>query len=455
MAAAWAALTVGEALARQWPALVVTALVVICAWRLLPGKAVGPKIASCDFESFYWAARKRLGRRFHSLRHGNRASAAGVEAYAWAVPNKEALACIGRHVRELPPESRHIVDFGAGAGYWSLQVKKYLHFMAVEGVQVTALDNHPELYDRKAWYPIEHGDLESLNSLTDVGLLLLVWPPCWEDMAMKAMEAFSGNLVAYIGEARGGCTAGHSFFDALEQDWVEMDHVKIPNWYGRSDCLYMYQRATWDPEDLSSHRTRRGSERSMLQNPQPHASAGPPRELLLPFFRGTGVDIHGRRLAEMREYDFYKMEMLHDYILWMFPTEEESAFVLDAPVLTREHLQAFRDEPCLRRELQLNLARFCEFLGLELRGGGDANVRVVRSSAFAERIPDCWTAMFGSNHHWFGISRTLHCLGLCSLPREQSAFMECLEEIFKAGLAKCDSAMPHWRARAQTAPSLR
>merc|ERR1712083_695464 len=146
-------------------------------------------------------------------------------------------------------------------------------------------------------------------------------------------------------------------------------------------------------------------------------------ELLLRFFYGSGTDTRGRRLSEIREFDFESMELVHDYVQWMFPTDEESKFNMWAPMLTPELQQAFKDDLTLRREMRLNLGRFCAFLGLELRGEEGMEVKIVRGGNFQERVPACWSSMFGSNHNWLRISRVLHCLGLCSFPAEQSAFL--------------------------------
>uniref|UniRef100_A0A7S2JQI4 Opioid growth factor receptor (OGFr) conserved domain-containing protein n=1 Tax=Zooxanthella nutricula TaxID=1333877 RepID=A0A7S2JQI4_9DINO len=103
------------------------------------------------------------------------------------------------------------------------------------------------------------------------------------------------------------------------------------------------------------------------------------------------------------------------------------------------------------------MARFCWFLGLELRRSELGRARVVIASHFRERVPDCWSSMFGSNHNWLRISRVLHCLGLCGLRDEQQALLQCLEELYQSGRARCASAMPHWRGRARQArwPSMR
>lgn len=121
------------------------------------------------------------------------------------------------------------------------------------------------------------------------------------------------------------------------------------------------------------------------------------------------------------------------------------------------YAQAFTVDASLRREMRCSLAKFCEFLGFEMRAQGvpetDHNVVIVVGSGFRERVPDCWSALFGGNHNWLRISRVLQCLGLCSLHKEQQALLACLETVFEQGLAPCASAIPHWRQRAKTAPA--
>uniref|UniRef100_A0A7S4QTN3 Opioid growth factor receptor (OGFr) conserved domain-containing protein n=1 Tax=Alexandrium monilatum TaxID=311494 RepID=A0A7S4QTN3_9DINO len=269
-------------------------------------------------------------------------------------------------------------------------------------------------------------------------------------MAVEALRAFQGDVVVYVGEGRGGSTAWHSFFDALEAGWVERERVSIPNWHGRTDCLYVYGRASSNTAEKfqAAARALHGAERSSGA-----ASTYNATDLLLPFFRGVGTDSQGRRLAEIRAFSFEEMERVHDYVQWMFPTDEPSMFNLRAPLLTPELQRAFAGDEALRRELRLNFVRFCQFLGLEVQGG-EGEVRVAVGPHFQERVPDCWSSMFGGNHNWLRISRVLQCLGLCSLPAEQRALMACLEEVLDAGRARCGSAIAHWRWRAGTAPSL-
>ena len=108
------------------------------------------------YERFYLRSRAALGRRFHTLHHGNRARDEGVRRYAWGVPSAAAMQCMVRHIADLtehlaqrrnasartapanpaapgaaaaPAAARAapraavevaaVIDFGAGSGYWA------------------------------------------------------------------------------------------------------------------------------------------------------------------------------------------------------------------------------------------------------------------------------------------------------------------------------------------------
>lgn len=169
-------------------------------------------------------------------------------------------------------------------------------------------------------------------------------------------------------------------------------------------------------------------------------------KLLVDFFRG-GQDIEGRTLAQMREWDFEHMEMVHDYVQWWFPTDEESMFNMDAPILTAESIQAFKDDEALRKELKTNLMGFCAFLGLECTEEA-GKPKIVKAAHFNERVRNCWSSMMGGNHNWLRITRVIRCLGRCSMPDEQAALMVCLETIAGDNSVRVQSSLPHWRKAA-------
>lgn len=176
------------------------------------------------------------------------------------------------------------------------------------------------------------------------------------------------------------------------------------------------------------------------------------RLALLAFFCGTGTDSCGRTLEELRTMDFHSMEKVHNFIQWMFPTDEASQFNQDAPVLTPQLQRVFAEDEDLRQELRKNLARFCEFLGLELQIHEGSSVVVTEAPHFYDRWQDCWRARFGRNHNWLRISRVLMCLGRCSLFDEQEALLKCMEKLYAEGVP-CGSSIPFWRERAQIRPT--
>lgn len=54
-------------------------------------------------------------------------------------------------------------------------------------------------------------------------VLVLCWPLHNDDMASRALAAFRGDFVIYLGEGRDGCTGDSAFFDMLEREWIPLE----------------------------------------------------------------------------------------------------------------------------------------------------------------------------------------------------------------------------------------
>ena len=147
-----------------------------------------------------------------------------VWAYAWAVPNDEAIAAVAA----LSP----LVELGAGTGYWAW-------LLGQAGARVTPYDVEPDQPPR--WCEIREGGPESLGAHSDESLFLC-WPPLDDPMASEALAAFRGKQVAYVGEPRGGRTADDGFFDLLERDFVLEREIALPAWPGFQDRLTIHTR---------------------------------------------------------------------------------------------------------------------------------------------------------------------------------------------------------------------
>ncbi|SFS50537.1 opioid growth factor receptor-related protein [Brevundimonas viscosa] len=63
---------------------------------------------------------------------------------------------------------------------------------------------------------------------------------------------------------------------------------------------------------------------------------------VLAFLEGEGVDGRGRTLFEVLALDDASLERHHDFIQWLFPLDEPSAAVPDAPVLDAAAVEAVR-----------------------------------------------------------------------------------------------------------------
>jgi hypothetical protein len=144
---------------------------------------------------------------------------------------------------------------------------------------------------------------------------------------------------------------------------------------------------------------------------------------LVEFYRQEATDTEGRRLAEVWAWDDEALEAVHDFIQWLFPLPEPSAFNPDAPLLTPEDVEAFRSDPVLRANLLHSFERILPFLGLAW--GEEA---VTEGPNFAERVPDVWEF---PNHNWLRITRILRSLTLLGLEDRARGLFAWLEEQYR------------------------
>lgn len=73
--------------------------------------------------------------------------------------------------------------------------------------------------------------------------LLTSWPEYGESWAYEAASHLAeGQLLCYIGEGHGGCTADDQFHELLERDFEEMDSYWVKRWEGINDHCWVYAR---------------------------------------------------------------------------------------------------------------------------------------------------------------------------------------------------------------------
>ena len=151
-----------------------------------------------------------------------------------------------------------------------------------------------------------------------------------------------------------------------------------------------------------------------------------PGDALLRFYRLEGPDARGRTLPEIWGWDAARLEGVHDYIQWLFPLPEPSAFNPQAPILTNETIDAFRGDAELRQRLLRSLALMLDFYGLTLESDGNRAPRIERARDFAAKSGD-WLRTGDHNH--LRLTRILTSVRLLGLDDHSRALYRCLAVI--------------------------
>jgi len=128
------------------------------------------------------------------------------------------------------------------------------------------------------------------------------------------------------------------------------------------------------------------------------------------FLKGTGPDTRGKTLADVLTQDDAWLEQEHDYIQWLFPLQEESAQVHDAPVLTSKDMEQLRSSQEAIANQQLATHRMLNFYGFN----------------------DHW--LVTANHNHLRITRMLKSVRLLqSLEAAEVIYNTLMEQVRRAG----------------------
>ena len=159
-----------------------------------------------------------------------------VREFSWAIPTPDIVkkiydATVGKKILEV----------GAGNGLWA----KLLKMSGSEIIATDSFESHGFIEDN-TYLPVHNLEaVAAIEQNRDCDVLMLIWPAYDTDMAERAIKAFNGSTVIYIGEGYGGCNANDAFFDELSKNWEECqfdDNIYVPNWYGIHDNLEIHQR---------------------------------------------------------------------------------------------------------------------------------------------------------------------------------------------------------------------
>jgi hypothetical protein len=141
---------------------------------------------------------------------------------------------------------------------------------------------------------------------------------------------------------------------------------------------------------------------------------------IVSFFSG-GNDDGGRTLAGILAWDDDRLEAVHDYIQWVFPTRQPSGVNPSAPLVTDATVRAFEQDATLRDRLRGALARMLAFYGLKW----SSNRIAIDDSRFPVRSR-VW--LRPGNHNHLRLTRILDSLATLGLSTEARALQRCLLE---------------------------
>jgi hypothetical protein len=139
---------------------------------------------------------------------------------------------------------------------------------------------------------------------------------------------------------------------------------------------------------------------------------------IIEFYRSAAADGEGRRLDEILAWDYIRLELIHDFIQWLFPLPEPSQFNDDAPVLTSKQIQLFHADASLRENLLRSTEKLLGFYGFELVN--EPRLEIKESDLFALREPVLYG---GFNHNHLRVTRILRSLTILGLPEIAKLFL--------------------------------
>jgi len=161
-------------------------------------------------------------------------------------------------------------------------------------------------------------------------------------------------------------------------------------------------------------------------------------------FYAGGRDAAGRTLEEIWRWPDDRLERLHDYIQWMFPTTQRSAVNPEAPLVTAATVRAFAEQPALGERLGQSLERMLSFYGL--RRAADGGKRIELDPERFEARAATW--LHPGNHNHLRLTRIMDSLASLGRREDARALQRCLVEDVANGPGRqriTPSTIAFWR----------
>ena len=168
-----------------------------------------------------------------------------------------------------------------------------------------------------------------------------------------------------------------------------------------------------------------------------------PSSRILNFYMGTGTDQSNRTIHDVWNFSNSKLEKVHDYIQWLFPTSIKSKYNTSAPVLTLEERKKFSKTDIYKKNMKKSLDMMLRFYGLERKTVSCKNVICMNSKTFHERSKN-W--LQPSNHNFQRLSRIIRSLSELGMKDFAKALYHCLtRDIYPMFQNVIGDSMKHWK----------
>lgn len=154
------------------------------------------------------------------------------------------------------------------------------------------------------------------------------------------------------------------------------------------------------------------------------------------FYSGEGKNWSGHTIDEILNFSNDQLEVIHNYIQWIFPTTETSKFNKDVPIMTEEIIKTFKKNPKCKLNMLKCFKRMLNFYGLKLE-----DKLVIKNIDYKERSYD-WIYIHPHNH--MRITRILKSLKLFGFKEEHDAFLKILKEIYKENQSSLRNSYQYW-----------
>jgi hypothetical protein len=145
---------------------------------------------------------------------------------------------------------------------------------------------------------------------------------------------------------------------------------------------------------------------------------------IVKFYRGERGNGNGHKLADILTWTDGALEMDHDWVQWVFPSNERSMLNGDAPTMTEQESRAFAQDAALRDAVRDSFVRFLDFL--QFRLVEESNGEVVSVEPKDKENTPFWLRNF--NHTMLRVTRLLKCLRLTGNTRYANAFYDALRQ---------------------------